>query len=231
MKTKNKIQHLILAGLLGTTIASQGAVIYTHTYGLNATDVDGGALDSATETWTHNVTNIDGSGVSFDLVLTVAANGNLTSLSGMGIFTGSGNNFVEPGDSATFSLAIENLVGIDVSKLYYAMTIHGLHTNAKGGTDSGTFTLINGVAPSSTLTWTDSNGGSDFTGHTGSFNLPLMNAAYGDGSDVTSFTHAGAGAAWTFFSQGVEFAVVPEPSSTALLGLGGLALMLRRKRS
>jgi len=25
--------------------------------------------------------------------------------------------------------------------------------------------------------------------------------------------------------------IVPEPSSTALLGLGGLALMLRRKRS
>ena len=230
MKTKNKIQHLILAGLLGTTIASQGAVIYTHTYGLNATDVDGGALDSATETWTHNVTNIDGSGVSFDLVLTaVATGGNWSVATGSSMGVGSGR--FEPGESGAFTLSIENLVGIDVSKLYYAMTIHGLHTNAKGGTDSGTFTLINGVAPSSTLTWTDSNGGSDFTGHTGSFNLPLMNAAYGDGSDVTSFTHAGAGAAWTFFSQGVEFAVVPEPSSTALLGLGGLALMLRRKRS
>ncbi len=28
----------------------------------------------------------------------------------------------------------------------------------------------------------------------------------------------------------LNFAVIPEPSSTALLGLGGLALMLRRRR-
>jgi hypothetical protein len=29
----------------------------------------------------------------------------------------------------------------------------------------------------------------------------------------------------------IRFATVPEPSSTALLGLSGIALMLRRKRS
>jgi hypothetical protein len=38
--------------------------------------------------------------------------------------------------------------------------------------------------------------------------------------------------AWKSYVQGVQIVMtVPEPSSTALLGLGGLALMLRRKRS
>ena len=32
-------------------------------------------------------------------------------------------------------------------------------------------------------------------------------------------------------NDGILFVFAPEPSSTALLGLGGLALMLRRKRS
>mgnify|MGYP001588769225 CR=1 FL=1 len=48
--------------------------------------------------------------------------------------------------------------------------------------------------------------------------------------DITSnygFTAAGG---LTGFSE-VRFTAAPEPSSTALLGLGGLALMLRRKRS
>ena len=35
---------------------------------------------------------------------------------------------------------------------------------------------------------------------------------------------------WKIYVQGIQI-VAPEPSSTALLGLGGLALMLRRKRS
>ena len=229
---KNKIQHLILAGLLGTAIASQGAVIYTHTYLFGTASVDGGAFSSNTATYTQNFTNVGGTDVSFDLVLTAVASANW-SAAGTGI-AGGDNGRVDPGESGTFSLSIANFnAGTSnyiEANVDFGLTIHGLNNDAKGASDSGTFTLINGVAPSSTLTWTDSNGGSDFTGHSGNFNLPLMNETYGDGSNVTSFTHLGAGAAWRFNNQAIFYSL-PEPSSTALLGLGLSSLLLRRKRS
>jgi hypothetical protein len=58
-----------------------------------------------------------------------------------------------------------------------------------------------------------------------------MNATYGDGGNVTSFTHLNPSTPnWSFLNQDIFYSL-PEPSSTALLGVGGLALMLRRKRS
>ena len=66
--------------------------------------------------------------------------------------------------------------------------------------------------------------------------------SYGNYGDLTlsSFDPLGAatnldfGTYWIDYTTGTDitlFYFVPEPSSTALLGLGGLALMLRRKRS
>jgi len=47
---------------------------------------------------------------------------------------------------------------------------------------------------------------------------------------IDDFTTAPAGDRATFDGVGIETTVVPEPSSTALLGLGGLALLLRRRK-
>ena len=232
MKTKNKIQHLILAGLLGTAIASQGAVIYTHTYFFNDASVNG--LETAT--YTQSFTNVGGTDVSFDLVLTAVAGDTAgpTTWSANGSRIGGGR--VNQNESGTFSLSIANFnAGTSnyiEANVDFGMTFHRLASDARGNTDQGTFTLINGVAPSSDLTWTDSNAGTAFVGEDFNFfDLQLMNDTYGDGGNVTSFTHLNPStASWSFSNQEIFYSL-PEPSSTALLGLGGLALMLRRKRS
>ena len=231
MKTKNKIQHLILAGLLGTTIASQGAVIYTHTYAFNDAAVNG--LETAT--YTQNFINVGGTDVSFDLVLTAVAGDTAGSTSWSENGGRIGGARVGQGESGAYSLSIANFnAGTSnyiEANVDFGLTVHRLASDSRSPTDQGTFTLINGVAPSSDLTWTDSNGGSDFTGHTVTFDLDLMNDTYGDGENVTSFTHLNPSTPeWTFIDQAIFYAL-PEPSSTSLLGLGGLALMLRRKRS
>ena len=82
-----------------------------------------------------------------------------------------------------------------------------------------------------------------------SFHKPAATSSANKGSDIVLFDYGtlGGGGADTFgtinfiggfgeldYTTGGQIrllSVVPEPSSTALLGLGGLALMLRRKRS
>ncbi|MGB2266877.1 MAG: hypothetical protein ACPIB0_08585, partial [Akkermansiaceae bacterium] len=197
---KKKILHLTLTALFTTAMTSQGAVIFTHTYTLGTSDVDGGTFGSDTHTWTQSFTNVGGTDVSFDLVMTVSGS---AALGGGTTSMGIANGSVDSGESATFSMAIANFnagtSNYTEDIVDFGFTAHNLSTNARGSTDSGTFTLINGVAPSSTLTWTDANAGSDFTGMGNStFDLALMNTTYGDGSAVTSFTHEWAGASWSF---------------------------------
>jgi hypothetical protein len=50
-------------------------------------------------------------------------------------------------------------------------------------------------------------------------------------TDFDNFSTTGESYAGTVGLSEVRFVTLPEPSSTALLGLGGLALVLRRKRS
>jgi hypothetical protein len=233
MKTKS----IIIAGILGAAMSSQAATIFTESFTLGA----GMATGSGTDTHTYSTTIIvDGSDASFDLVVTAVGSDTWTgALGSLGITGGASSTLMDPGESGAFSVTLDNwdagtsaFVEADVD---FGFGSQYMHNNAKGGTDSGTFTLLNGAAPSSTLTCIDSNGGSDFTGHTTSFDLSIMNDTYGSvgvGDAVTSFTHVAAGAAWSFSSVTVEYSVVPEPGTYALLG-GLLALgavMVRRRR-
>jgi hypothetical protein len=235
MKTK-KILTLLISGVFATTMASQGAVIYTHTYTFDAASVDGGVFGSETHTYTQNFTNVGGTDVSFDLVLTAVA-GDTAGTTFWSTGTRIGTDRVNQNESGTFSLSIANFnAGTSnyiEANVDFGLTLHRLSSDARGGTDQGTFTLINGVAPSSDLTWTDSNANiGEFDGKGFNFfDLELMNDTYGDGENVTSFTHLNPSSPnWSFFNQSIFYSL-PEPSSTSLLGLGGLALMLRRKRS
>lgn len=61
--------------------------------------------------------------------------------------------------------------------------------------------------------------------------LSYMNGSVVNGDSVNSFTLDGANTMTDFFDNfEVTGTAIPEPSSTALLGLGGLALILRRRK-
>ena len=107
--------------------------------------------------------------------------------------------------------------------------------------DGFTFTLVlrnDGTYDASTIGLLDVDGNS--------FDLNLTNQALADTSkedrfpDFNDFLTDGVGingsivgpsVGFTINSATVEVEVVPEPSSTALVGLGGLALLTRRKRA
>lgn len=238
---KIKIPQLILAGILGTTISSQGVTV---TQALNLSTVDDGTLNSSTETWTTSVTGFNGTDSSFDLVITATAlNSNTWSDNGSGglAITGDGTNDARvdgTNEDATFSLSIANFMagtsGYTVDNVDFGL-VELTFAGTRAAGDSGTFSLLNGAAPSSTLTWAETDVGTDFTGDNGddSFNLQLMNDTFGTGSRLTSFQHDIAGDTWSFSNIDIEYAFVPvpEPSSVALIGLGGFALALRRRRT
>ena len=104
--------------------------------------------------------------------------------------------------------------------------------------DGFTFTLVlrnDGTYDASTTGLLDDNGAD--------FNLNLTNETLADSAALPDFddfvtggvgingTIQGPSVGFTINSATVEVEVVPEPSSTALLGLGGLALLARRKRA
>jgi hypothetical protein len=79
-----------------------------------------------------------------------------------------------------------------------------------------------GTAVSPTLIWaTDGIDAASFD---------LSNVASGDVFIVESNSPAGFSHAGAVTFDSITIAAIPEPSSTALLGLGGLALLLRRRR-
>ena len=100
-------------------------------------------------------------------------------------------------------------------------------------TESGTFTLAastdiyagfftSGSGSGIIALDADNSGsGSSVTNHD---NTPSPPASVGD--PVTGFSHT-LGRTYAF---AINVTAIPEPSSVALLGLGGLALLLRRRR-
>ena len=98
---KKSTKALIIAGILGTAMASQGAVVVTYNLA-STSEVDGGVFNSSTHTFTKNIA-LGGSDATFDLVLTAVATG--------GNWINGGriaSNRVEPPESGAFSVAIDN---------------------------------------------------------------------------------------------------------------------------
>lgn len=98
----------------------------------------------------------------------------------------------------------------------------GTNNNTYYGFDNGSSYATNGYLLSS-----DDNIGDGWT----TANVFLFEDYTGSTLDLDNPANPGAPGEWKTYVQGIQIVMtVPEPSSTALLGLGGLALALRRRR-
>ena len=248
---KTKITSLITAGILGATIASHGATIvyqsdFTGTTvgeaGLTSTGTASGIwnIDTANDRLNANfpvgnaratVKNIGGFQSDL-LTLDVTFNQLATSAKfSIGLFEigpdwNNGNDFIQDSTankpySIGFSTdgALEDANGNnDVLSFYNGSTVSKL-SDAQGDISFNTLQTFSLTITSDS--WSYSLNGAPATTGTTSFDMSKSYGfvAYGhnapmNGSYITNITIS-----------------VPEPSSTALLGLGGLALALRRRRA
>ena len=249
---KTKITSLITAGILGTALASQAAItlidddfssstavskrfnkadIDTDSWvGSSGWSISGGALTNAatagqsthlinsvssTATWADKVT------LSFDYA--VGAGSTLYFYSTL--FTGEAAATMDARNSKTDGTYWAN----DFNTQWGSPAREGFagpEYNLSGGSVSGSSTA---------------NAVTSFVGGTsGTFSQTFDISGFGGGdfsiADVSNvlavFTvNADAAGDGAISIDNFNMTAVPEPSSTALLGLGGLALMLRRKRS
>ena len=216
---KRLVTLFAVAGLV-LTLAPAAQAQTTITIAFSNASADDGTLDEATETFTTSVAAFNGTDASFDLVVTaVAENGTwIEQNSDLGItWTGENNfNWDQAGENGDFTVTIANFVagtsGYTEANVDFGMRELFLGASA-GGSDSGTFDLINGVATA--FTWTDTNDGNDeFTGALGDhFDLQVMNG----GVRVTSFSLNHTASAWRVKDLDIEYIYDSNPSGTLIM--------------
>jgi hypothetical protein len=182
-------------------------------------DLDGGGVDDTlTFDFVYTIytgSTISGGDVTLGTTQTIASPGNAH----FGQYpTGDPNtNAMLPGDS--FRLSIQNISYTDGEGDSNIARFLGFERFTKFGGSSDGQDLLLGTTSYTTLdVGTSTSSVVDFGGYVA--------------DDLVLTTNITSGSAnQRFRDLHFDFEVVPEPSSTALLGLGGLALMLRRKRS
>ena len=234
MKTK-KILALLISGVFATTMASQGAVVIMQV-----------------QTTTDNVNNdlqagwdrVDG-GDDANSITGVVDGVTITVDAGFGRTEQNGSRYTDVDhtdgdlDNLLRGGRITNSAATDIT-----LTLEGLADGDYLITTyhHATFDLSDGILDYD-VNLTDANG-TDVLVHddlaishgtsvtTADLAAPVTAFTVSGGNDV-SLTFAGVTftASDMLVLNGFELSAVPEPSSTALLGLGGLALALRRRRS
>ena len=180
-----------------------------------------------------DVTGITAAG-GFEIVSgqTLAGEGNVS-----GDTTINSGGFLSAGDGGIGTLTFDALVDVSsvgANSMLFDLASPGFSdlvsmSSSELDIGSGSFDL-------DTFTFTDLSGPGSRIG-VGTYTLfDADSLALGNSLGSTVFTESLLGyATATLFESGgdifLSVTAVPEPSSTALLGLGGLALMLRRKRS
>ena len=250
---KTKITSLITAGILGTSLASQAAVTALTLIDddFSSSTTDGGRFntpDIDTDTW---IGSADWS-ISGGALTNAATTGQSTHLINS---VSSTDTYLDK-----VTLSFDYSVGAG-STLYFYSTLFtgtpGANMDGRTSKVDGTYwandfasgwsgrigfsgpeyNLVGG----STTNSSTANAVTSFVGGTsGTFSQTYDISGFGGGdfsiADVSNvlavFTvNADAAGDGAISIDNFNMTAVPEPSSTALLGLGGLALMLRRKRS
>ena len=224
-----KIKSSILAvSLIGMTAANAASIVWSS--GPASTS---GGFGEVLDTGLFNTTgtqilaqNVGGAAVTFDTINFASGTGTFTGTAGAGDFSGfhqagqtlsQDGSFTDAGTAGTF-----NITGLTDGNTYrvQALVFDGRgptagRTVSFDGFDQGAY--ANGVDG---VTW---GSGLLVTGTfvadaaTQNFTVEGFNGATSTGAQLNAVTV-------------FETTAVPEPSSTALLGLGGLALIMRRRK-
>jgi len=202
-----KTPLLSLAALAALSLSANAAVTWTATF----PDWDGS--ETADQTITNNTVTVDGATFSFDLVL----DGTL----------GDGSDGLKT--NATYDAILMNMADTGSTTKTIVFNV----TNVTQ-TSGPTLTLIyDGLESVETTLFTNSKeltaGGNAYAPADAVSNVVSFSSIVPDGT----ITATGTGTVnWRIESVDLQFstAAVPEPSSAALLGLGGIALILRRRK-
>ena len=246
---KIKISHLILASLFGATIASQAAVsaLTLIDDDFSSSTTDGGRFNKSdidTDTWIGSNWSVSGG------ALTNATGGQSTHLI----------NSLSTTDTWLDKVTLSFDYSVEAgSTLYFYSTLFtgeaGGNMDGRTSKTNGTYfanDFANGwsgrigfsgpeynLGGGSTTSSSTANAVTSFVGGTsGTFSQSYDISGFGGGdfsiadvSNVLAVFTVNTAAAGAISIDNFNMTAVPEPSSSALLGLGGLALMLRRKRS
>ena len=167
--------------------------------------------------------------------LTVAGGGGVTNTISAGTLSLSGGILLQTGVGSTFSVQGETAI----------VTAASLTMEAAGATTAPELDFLFGATGVSTIDLTGAFtvgagssltvDGTSYTGGAGMIDLVTFGSnsgTFADPADInlSGFTGFTATVGYDADSMFVTLVPVPEPSSTALLGLGGLALILRRRK-
>ena len=130
--------------------------------------------------------------------------------------------FAPTGVAATMTIS-----GLDITKNYNLALIGA--SNDSGGFETD-FTIIGGTTKTATAAPISGTGNGALTFVEGDSHVLFSGISGGTGSITFSVTDSSVGANGVLSGLQIESVTVPEPSTTALLGLGGLALIFRRRK-
>jgi len=249
---KTKITSLITAGILGTSLASQAATIVYQSDFTGSTVGDAGLESSGSNSGIWNVDTVnDRLNFSASFSTSRATVNNTVGFQSDLITLDVTFNQLGSGTAFTIGLvdADDNWNNgndfLDTFGQPYAIAFQTDGTSENANSNDDVLMFHN---ESTTIALSDAQGdityGQDttlsITVTANSFSYSLNGAPATTGAITfdtsknymfAAYANRGASANNGSYISNITITAIPEPSSTALLGLGGLALMLRRKRS